>query len=263
MHCHKPLYLPFSSSGNSSNAFSTASVPQRVTVGKNENIKALPFSLDRNCKIVDNFHGVDMKWTYCSSEFNAALQYELKWYELCFHKRHACMIRNKYLPCILKMTRKIKDQNRVVKFYTTRGGRDGWSCKGKGINLDHPVTFDTLATDGNLKQKFIDDLDKFIKGKERSKRIGEVWKRGYLLYGPLGTGKSSLIAAMANHLNFDIYNLKLSAVSSDPSLEFLLLQYVQSFNSCGEDIDNSIELQIREAGNHLSDHDRTPRFFRR
>jgi chaperone BCS1 len=49
-----------------SNAFSTASVPQRVMVGKNENIKALPFSLDRNCKIVDNFHGVDMKWTYCS-----------------------------------------------------------------------------------------------------------------------------------------------------------------------------------------------------
>ncbi|XP_061972510.1 AAA-ATPase At5g17760-like [Populus nigra] len=193
-----------------SNAFSTASVPQRVTVGKNENIKALPFSLDRN-----------------------SLQYELKWYELCFHKRHACMIRNKYLPCILQMAKKIKDQNRVVKFYTTRGGRDGWSCKGKGINLDHPMTFDTLAMDGNLKQKVTEDLDKFIKGKECYKRIGKVWKRGYLLYGPLGTGKSSLIAAMANHLNFDIYNLKLSAVSSDPSLEFLLLQYVQSFNSCG------------------------------
>ncbi|KAL9393944.1 hypothetical protein Peur_013229 [Populus x canadensis] len=214
MHCHKPLHLPFSSSGNSSNAFSTASVPQRVTVGKNENIKALPFSLDRNLNY-------------------AALQYELKWYELCFHKRHACMIRNKYLPCILQMAKKIKDQNRVVKFYTTRGGRDGWSCKGKGINLDHPMTFDTLAMDGNLKQKVTEDLDKFIKGKECYKRIGKVWKRGYLLYGPLGTGKSSLIAAMANHLNFDIYNLKLSAVSSDPSLEFLLLQYVQSFNSCG------------------------------
>jgi len=189
----------------------------------------------------------------------AALQYELKWYELCFHKRHACMIRKKYLPCILEMAKKIKDQNRVVKFYTTRGGRDGWSCKGKGINLDHPMTFDTLAMDGNLKQKVIEDLDKFIKGKECYKRIGKVWKRGYLLYGPLGTGKSSLIAAMANHLNFDIYNLKL--LLSVLILPWSFCYFNMSNHSIlvVEDINYSIELQIREAGNHPSDHDRTPR----
>uniref|UniRef100_A0A2K2AFE1 ATPase AAA-type core domain-containing protein n=1 Tax=Populus trichocarpa TaxID=3694 RepID=A0A2K2AFE1_POPTR len=218
----------------------SSELTMRVTVGKNENIKALPFSLDRNLNY-------------------AALQYELKWYELCFHKRHACMIRNKYLPCILEMAKKIKDQNRVVKFYTTRGGRDGWSCKGKGINLDHPMTFDTLAMDGNLKQKVIEDLDKFIKGKECYKRIGKVWKRGYLLYGPLGTGKSSLIAAMANHLNFDIYNLKL--LLSVLILPWSFCYFNMSNHSIlvVEDINYSIELQIREAGNHPSDHDRTPR----
>lgn len=239
-----------------SNAFSTSSVPQRITVGKNENIKALAYGLDRNCKIVDTFHGVDMKWSYCS-EFNPALQYELKWYELRFHKRHASMVRNKYLPYIIEMAKKIKDQNRVVKFYTTRGGRDGWSCK--GINLDHPMTFNTLAMDGNLKQKVIEDLDRFIKGKNYYRKIGKVWKRGYLLYGPPGTGKSSLIAAMANHLNFDIYSLNLSAVSSDSSLEFLLLHMSNRSILVVEDIDCSIELQNRQAGDHPSDHDKTPR----
>ncbi|PNT26455.1 hypothetical protein POPTR_007G012400v4 [Populus trichocarpa] len=239
-----------------SNAFSTSSVPQRITVGKNENIKALAYGLDRNCKIVDTFHGVDMKWSYCS-EFNPALQYELKWYELRFHKRHASMVRNKYLPYIIEMAKKIKDQNRVVKFYTTRGGRDGWSCK--GINLDHPMTFNTLAMDGNLKQKIIEDLDRFIKGKNYYRKIGKVWKRGYLLYGPPGTGKSSLIAAMANHLNFDIYSLNLSAVSSDSSLEFLLLHMSNRSILVVEDIDCSIELQNRQAGEHPSDHDKTPR----
>ncbi|KAL3583455.1 hypothetical protein D5086_014516 [Populus alba] len=174
-----------------SNAFSTSSVPQRITVGKNENIKALAYGLDRNCKIVDAFHGVDMKWSYCS-EFNPALQYELKWYELRFHKRHASMVRNKYLPYIVEMAKKIKDQNRVVKFYTTRGGRDGWS-------------------------------------------------------------------SMANHLNFDIYSLNLSAVSSDSSLEFLLLHMSNRSILVVEDIDCSIELQNRQAGDHPSDHDKTPR----
>ena len=37
-------------------------------------------------------------------------------------------------------------------------------------------------------------------------------KRGYLLHGPPGTGKSSMIAAMANHLKYDIYDLELTKV---------------------------------------------------
>lgn len=82
---------------------------------------------------------------------------------------------------------------------------------------------------------------------------------GLLLYGPPGTGKSSLIAAMANHLNFDIYSLNLSAVSSDSSLEFLLLHMSNRSILVVEDIDCSIELQNRQAGDHPSDHDKTPR----
>ncbi|KAG6637171.1 hypothetical protein CIPAW_11G161200 [Carya illinoinensis] len=47
----------------------------------------------------------------------------------------------------------------------------------------------------------------FLTRKELYRRFGKAWKRGYLLYGPPGTGKSSLIAAMANHLNYNIYDL--------------------------------------------------------
>jgi chaperone BCS1 len=73
------------------------------------------------------------------------------------------------------------------------------------MELQHPSTFETLAMDRKQKQSIIDDLDRFIKRKEYYRRIGKAWKRGYLLYGPPGTGKSSLIAAIANHLRFDIY----------------------------------------------------------
>ncbi|KAJ9172684.1 hypothetical protein P3X46_015897 [Hevea brasiliensis] len=236
--------------GSNASCTSSASGPRRLTVGKNESMKVLTYGLDRNSEIVDDFHGVPMKWAYYT-DFNSALHYELRWYELRFHKRYIDMVKNKYLPYILEMAKKIKDQNRVVKFFTTRGGRDGWSSK--GINLDHPMTFKTLAMDGDLKQKVVEDLNSFIRGKEYYKKIGKVWKRGYLLYGPPGTGKSSLIAAMANFLNFDIYNLNLSAVNSDSSLEYLLLHMSNRSILVLEDIDCSIMLQNRQAGDHQPD----------
>lgn len=240
-----------------SNASSTSSAgPRRLAVGKNESMKVLTFGLDRNSEIMDVFNGVPMKWAYYT-DFNSTLHYELRWYELRFHKQHLDMVKNKYLPHILDMAKRIKDQNRIVKFYTTRGGRDGWSSK--GMNLDHPMTFDTLAMDGDHKQAVIDDLDGFIRGKEYYKKIGKVWKRGYLLYGPPGTGKSSLIAAMANYLNFDIYNLNLSTVNSDSSLEYLLLHMANRSILVVEDIDCSIVLHNRQAVDYQPDHNQISR----
>ncbi|XP_037497332.1 AAA-ATPase At3g50940 [Jatropha curcas] len=236
-----------------SNAFSStsssyySSLPRRLTVGKNESMKILTYGLDRNSEIVDVFHGIQMKWGFYT-DFNATLHYELRWYELRFHKRYTDLVKNKYFPYILDMAKRIKDQNRMVKFYTNRGGRDGWSSK--GLNLDHPMTFETLAMDGDLKAKVIEDINGFIRGKEYYKKIGKVWKRGYLLYGPPGTGKSSLIAAMANYLNYDIYNLNLSGVNSDSCLENLLLHMSNRSILVVEDIDCSIMLQNRQAGDH-------------
>ncbi|EEF31645.1 ATP binding protein, putative [Ricinus communis] len=233
-----------------SNAFNNPSAPRRMAVGKSESMKVLTYGLDRNSEIIDVFHGVPMKWGYYT-DFNSTLHFELRWYELRFHKSYSDMVKNKYLPYILDMAKRIKDQNKVVKFYTTRGGRDGWSSK--GIKLDHPMTFETLAMDGELKQQVIEDLDSFIGGKEYYKKIGKIWKRGYLLYGPPGTGKSSLIAAIANYLNFDIYNLNLSAVNSDSSLEYLLLHMSNRSILVVEDIDCSIMLQNRQTQDHQSD----------
>ncbi len=56
------------------------------------------------------------------------------------------------------------------------------------------------------------DLKSFMEGKNFFERVGRAWKRGYLLYGPPGTGKSSMIAAMANFLKYDVYDLELTQV---------------------------------------------------
>ncbi|XP_021889580.1 AAA-ATPase At2g46620 [Carica papaya] len=58
----------------------------------------------------------------------------------------------------------------------------------------------------------------------RSFVLGRVWKRSFLLYGPSGTGKSSFIAAMANFLCYDVYEIDLFKISDDSDLKMLLLQ---------------------------------------
>ncbi len=109
------------------------------------------------------------------------------------------------------------------------------------------MTFEKLAMDPELKQGIMDDLDRFVRRKKYYKSVGKAWKRGYLLYGPPGTGKSSLIAAMANYLKFDIYDLELSQVYNDSNLRRILMSTSNRSILAIEDIDCSV-VQDRENG---------------
>jgi chaperone BCS1 len=108
------------------------------------------------------------------------------------------------------------------------------------------MSFNTLAIDEELQREIVDDLDKFVRAKEFYRRTGKAWKRSYLLYGPPGTGKSSLIAAMANYLNYDIYDLDLTAVGDNRCLRNLILGMSNRSILVIEDIDCTINLQNRE-----------------
>lgn len=68
--------------------------------------------------------------------------------------------------------------------------------------------------DSSQLQSVKADLDSFVAGKEYFQRVGRPWKRGYLLYGPAGSGKSSMIAAIANYLKWDVFDLELTQVSN-------------------------------------------------
>ncbi|KAF2316217.1 hypothetical protein GH714_041558 [Hevea brasiliensis] len=118
----------------------------------------------------------------------------------------------------IQIWNEIAIKNRQRKLYTNN------SSKWNHVVFEHPATFDTLAMATKKKQEVKNDLIKFSKGKDYYTKIGKAWKRGYLLYGPPGTGKSTMIAAMANFLNYDVYDLELTTVKDNSELRKLLIQ---------------------------------------
>lgn len=153
---------------------------------------------------------------------------------------------NSYLPFILEEAKAKKEERKTLKIFTVDRSRYS-SLKNtwKSVGLDHPATFETLAMDSDVKEMVLKDLERFVKRREKYRKVGKAWKRGYLLYGLPGTGKSSLIAAMANYLNFDIYDLELTELWCNSDLRKLLIATANRSILVVEDIDCTIELQDR------------------
>ncbi|KAI3961579.1 hypothetical protein MKW92_032773 [Papaver armeniacum] len=170
-------------------------------------------------------------------------------FELIFDEKHYEKVVESYIPYILKKAKELNDANTTLKLWSS-GGSDPYSGRGPGgvgggVNLQHPSTFQTLALDPELKKDIIDDLDRFVRRRDFYTKVGKAWKRGYLLYGPPGTGKSSLVAAMANYLNFDVYDLELTNIRSNSQLRSVLLGTKNRSILLIEDIDCSAEMRDR------------------
>ncbi|GAY51579.1 hypothetical protein CUMW_135230 [Citrus unshiu] len=230
----------------------------RVSMPEKEN--KMSISMAKNQEIVDHFDGVKLKWKQVTRQVESTqyvsytgqstkMQSETRYFNLTFHKQHKDKVLNSYFPYILRKSKSAQEENKTLKLYSLnqdharRFGLDSWHW----ITFNHPATFDTLAMEAELKKMIIEDLERFVKRKDYYRRVGKAWKRGYLLYGPPGTGKSSLIAAMSNYLNFDIYDLELSAVHSNSELRRVLLSTGNRSILVVEDIDCSLELEDRQA----------------
>lgn len=228
-----------------------SSKTERLKVSKTPRQKTFTISMEKGEEITDFFEGIQLKWKYIHEEPRENHGSAKKYFELCFNKKFKDKVMEVYLPYVIAQAEKIKNERKVVKLYNRECpyydeeegcGSGMWGF----VNLEHPATFDTLAMDEDLKKMIIDDLNRFIRRKEFYKRVGKAWKRGYLLYGPPGTGKSSLIAAMANYLKFDIYDLELTSVSSNSELRRILLSTTNKSILVIEDIDCSNEMKDRE-----------------
>ncbi|XP_062144141.1 AAA-ATPase At5g17760-like isoform X2 [Alnus glutinosa] len=234
---------------------------ERLKIGKSPKEKNLTIRLEKGEKVVDCYEGVELRWKYVCAESeknnpnDPFPRSEKRFFELTFQKIHKEKILNSYVPFFLDKAKAIKDEQRVLKMYTLNTSQSYNGVRWESINLEHPATFETLALEPELRNAVIEDLNRFLKRKEFYKRVGRAWKRGYLLYGPPGTGKSSLVAAMANHLKFDVYDLQLANILRDSDLRKLLLATGNRSILVIEDIDCSVELPDRRVGDGRKQND--------
>lgn len=140
-----------------------------------------------------------------------------------------------YFTYLTKSADSILRQRECLKIYTY--DRQQHSSCWLSTVFEHHTTFETLAIEPQLKTTVIDDLDAFSKGKGFFRSVGRAWKRGYLLCGPPGTGKSSMVAAIANYMKYDIYDLQLQSVRDDSELRRILTSIANRSILLIEDID--------------------------
>ncbi|KAK4258613.1 hypothetical protein QN277_005044 [Acacia crassicarpa] len=232
----------------------------RVIMPKKEN--KISVVMEKNQEIIERFNGVELRWKLVSKNirskyieapgsdyYHSTEKSQIRYYELRFNTRHKNMVLSEYLPYIMEQAKDLKEERKTPKLFTMKSERAHYRRRRpemwQSVNLDHPATFDTLAMDLEAKQGIMEDLDRFVQRKDFYRKVGKAWKRGYLLFGPPGTGKSSLIGAMANYLNFDVYDLELTSVRRNSDLRKLLISTGNRSILVVEDIDCSIDLQNR------------------
>ncbi|CAI9263309.1 unnamed protein product [Lactuca saligna] len=231
--------------------------------------ESVVLSMDENVVVIDDFQDIKIWWTSKKNIlqhqplYSKRVDEEKRYYKLTCRREHRDTIKNAYLQHVLHEGKAIAVRTRQRKLYTNNKSenigygnrRSMWSH----IIFEHPSTFDTLAMDPVKKEVILDDLRTFSESKDYYKKVGKSWKRGYLLHGPPGTGKSSMIAAMANLLEYDIYDLELSSVKDNTDLRKLLIETSSKSIIVIEDIDCSLDLtgQRKKKNEENKDDDET------
>ncbi|KAG8695291.1 hypothetical protein FRC08_007916 [Ceratobasidium sp. 394] len=78
--------------------------------------------------------------------------------------------------------------------------------------------FASVVLEPKIKERLFGDVKEFLEGKQWYAQRGIPYRRGYLLFGTPGSGKTSSIHALASELRLDIYIVPLSLKAIDDGI---------------------------------------------
>lgn len=133
------------------------------------------------------------------------------------------------------------DQTDLTPIYLWRGSY--WAkLAGKKLR-----SLATVVLQDGIQEAFIRDIDHFFESRPYYEERGIPWRRGYLVSGPPGTGKTSFVLALAAHFKRTICVLNLGSVRSDDMLFSAMLDAPKDALILIEDIDCAESSHVRKS----------------
>ncbi|KAG8367716.1 hypothetical protein BUALT_Bualt16G0101900 [Buddleja alternifolia] len=230
----------------------------RLSLTRGLNSSSITYGLSNNDRLIDSYKGITVEWEHIVTQRQGQnfswrpMPEEKRGFTLRVRKKNKHLVLDSYLDFVMEKANELRrrSQDRLLYTNSKGGSLDSRGHPWESVPFKHPSTFDTLAIDPSKKAEIMADLLDFANGESFYQKTGRAWKRGYLLYGPPGTGKSSMIAAMANYLGYDIYDLELTEVNTNSELRKLLMKTSSKSIIVIEDIDCSINLTNRNKNNN-------------
>ncbi|KAL3651295.1 hypothetical protein CASFOL_004297 [Castilleja foliolosa] len=203
--------------------------------------------LDENQTIADQFLGARVYWKIENNDKNDTKSLVMR-----IRRNDKRRILVSYLQHIHQAFDEIEQKRKEVRLHVNAETEPQRNGRWISTPFTHPATMETVVMDGDLKTRIKSDLESFLKSRQYYHRLGRVWKRSYLLYGGVGTGKSTFVAAMAKFVNYDIYEINLHKVQNDADLKYLLLQTTKKSVLVIEDLDRYLDEKSKSTAISIS-----------
>ncbi|KAI1791777.1 P-loop containing nucleoside triphosphate hydrolase protein [Ganoderma leucocontextum] len=165
-----------------------------------------------------------------------------------WQKRNKLLIRmltrnNSLLRELLLEAKKMynKASENMISIYVSDSS-DSW----KLMSTQHKRPMKSIVLDPGIIELVMGDARDFLASKEWYAERGIPHRRGYLLYGAPGSGKTSLIHSISGELNLDVYILSLARLGmDDASLNSTISELPEECIVLIEDIDAAFHQGIR------------------